>query len=155
MFLYANMLYGTQPNFVYMKTNKIGLAPSKISSNKFALHLPRKVHLKSKRGQLVFLNISCAFPFGTNPIYREAVELKQNRHIKIEIVNTQDGSTFFNNFLIRMTNSSRFNVTLKRHTPIITIKILNAVRELTPIKVKNIRYNTDNFDINGDIEISY
>jgi hypothetical protein len=153
--LNVNLLFGSQPNFVYCKTNKIGLTPRKRTSNKFVFHLPRKVYLKSKKSQLVFLNISCAFPFGTNTIFREVLELKQNKHIKVQILNVQDGSTFVDNFLIRITNNSRFNITLKRSTPIITVKILNALRELTPIKVKKITYNTENCDTNGVIHIDY
>ena len=155
MLVYANMLYGTQPNFVYVKTNKIGMTPTRVVGNKFALHLPRRVFLKSKRWQLVFLNISCAFPFGTNPVYREVLEVKQNKNLKIEIMNTQDGSTYFNNFLIRITNCSRMSVILKRNTPIITVKVLNAMRELTPIKVKQILYNRNDVESNGEVEIIY
>jgi hypothetical protein len=153
--LNANLLFGSQPNFVYCKTNKIGLSPRKVHSNKFLFHLPRKVYLKSRKSQLVFLNISCAFPYGTNTIFREVIELKQSKHVNVQILNVQDGSTFVNNFLIKITNNSRFNITLKRSTPIITVKILNALRELTPIKVKKITYNTENCDTNGVIHIEY
>jgi hypothetical protein len=154
MLLSLNLLNAVQPNFVYCKTNKIGIAPKRVNQNKFAFFLPRKLILKSKKPQLVFLNVSCAFPFGANTIFREAMELRQNKNIQVEIINVQDGSSFVSNFLIKLTNSSRFNVTLKRGMAIITVKIF-AIRELTPIRVKRIDYNTENCDVNGSIVITY
>jgi hypothetical protein len=151
------VLYASQPNLCFAKLNKMSLAPVKISQNKFGFPVPRRIDLKSGQSQNVFFNISLAFPLGTVPIFRPVQELTfhNKSSVKYQIINTQDGSTYVSNLLMKITNNNRLSFAVKRGTIMITVSIRNALTDLHPVKVKRIDYNTSNNNTLGTVSICH
>jgi hypothetical protein len=138
----SSFLYAAQPNFCFAKLNKMALPPQKIGSCKFGFPIPRKVFLKPKCSQNIFFNISLAFPFGTIPIFRPAVELLNHNSGDWHIMNSQDGSTYVTNLIMRIKNNNRLPISFNRGTILATVLVKNSMSNLHPLKVKRISYDT-------------
>jgi hypothetical protein len=154
--LSGNHLFAKQPNFCWAKQNKMALAPVKIGHNKFGFPIPRKLYLKPKCSQNIFFNLSLAFPFGTIPIYRPALELVVHRdNIHCQIVNSQDGSTFVSNLILRIRNNNRLPVCYKRGSILVTVLVKNSISDLHPMKVQKISYDIANNENMGMVIIHH
>jgi hypothetical protein len=152
----SSLLFATQPNFCFQKLNKMSLNPVKIGQNKFGFPIPRKVLLKPKCAQNIFFNLSLAFPFGTIPIFRPTLELLVHKdNVSCQILNSQDGSTYVTNLIMRIKNNNRLQMNFNRGTILATVVVKNALSDLHPLKVSQIVYDTTDVNKLGVVHIRH
>jgi hypothetical protein len=152
----SSFLFAKQPNFCFAKLNKMALQPLKISDSKFGFPIPRRVFLKPRCSQNIFFNLSLAFPFGSIPIFRPALELlNQKNSNDWQILNSQDGSTCVSNLIMRVTNNSRLPVSFNRGTILATVLVKNSMHNLYPLKVKRISYDISDSNKMGMVLIHH
>jgi hypothetical protein len=152
----SSLLFAVQPNFCFQKLNKMALNPIKIGSNKFGFPIPRKVSLKPKCSQNIFFNLSLAFPFGTIPIFRPTLELLVHKdNVNCQVLNSQDGSTYVTNLIMRIKNNNRLVMNFNRGTVLVTVLVQNAFSDLHPLKVSQIIYDTREVNKMGTVRIRH